>query len=83
MTAAGVATLFITKTMLGVDAPTDCDFPPAPDLALRRGLKYLGDNFSNSGMPIYTWYGIDASAWPAAEGTSAATIGIRPAPRRC
>jgi len=62
MTAGGVATLFITKTMLGLGAPIDCNTPPAPDEALEKGLKYLGDHFKDimaTPFPYYTWYGIE------------------------
>jgi len=58
MTAAGVATLFITKTMLGASTAVDCEYPPRPDEALDAGLKYLGDNFKKIDT-LYCLYGME------------------------
>jgi hypothetical protein len=62
MTAAGVATLYITKTMLGAAGRTDCKIPFTVDKSIERGLKYLGDAFdkdSTLSSSLYAWYGME------------------------
>ncbi len=61
MTAAGVATLFITQEFLRADAGLDCK-GNIPHPSIDAGLKWMSDNFaevSKSEWPIYTLYGVE------------------------
>lgn len=58
MTAAGVATLFITQDYLhsqdGLVPRGNMD-----NLAITKGLNWIGKNFNPKSIDLYTWYGIE------------------------
>jgi hypothetical protein len=58
MTAAGVATLFITQDYLRAAQGLSCTGNASND-HIERGLKWLSDNFAGVGGNMYLWYGIE------------------------
>lgn len=60
MTAAGVATLFITQDYLNMGKGADC-LGNIKDPAIDKGLKWMGDNFNSirGKRSYYTLYGIE------------------------
>ena len=66
MTAAGVATLFVTQEFLNINAGSDCQGNVSHP-ALERGLKWLSDNFQQVGSeqeyereyPFATLYAVE------------------------
>lgn len=58
MTAAGVATLFITQDYLRATEGLNCT-GARPNEPIDRGIKWLGDNFGAVGGNTYLWYGIE------------------------
>ena len=60
MTAAGVATLFITQDQLHSAEFLRCH-GNATDDNIERGLKWIGDNFASvlTSRPIYCLYGVE------------------------
>jgi hypothetical protein len=57
MTAAGVATLFITQDYLYSSAGINCQ-GNITNLAIEKGLEWMSKNFNKVSGP-YTWYGIE------------------------
>lgn len=58
MTAAGVATLFITQDVLRSNEGLGCK-GNLPNDNIDLGLKWMSDNFSQVGPNLYTWYGVE------------------------
>lgn len=58
MTAAGIATLFITQDYLRATDGLNCSGNVSND-HIERGLKWLGDNFGGVANNNYLWYGIE------------------------
>ena len=59
MTAAGIATLFITEEFLHSDDGVNCG-GNITNPAIEKGLKWMTDNFSKVGNNVYTLYGAGA-----------------------
>jgi len=57
MTAAGVATLFITLDYLGVNVGAKCK-APLPNKPIERGMQWMAQNFTKV-KDLYTWYGVE------------------------
>jgi hypothetical protein len=55
MTASGVATLFITQEYLHLNDFSECK-GSANDIAIEKGLKYLGEHFTDSFSPPWAYY---------------------------
>jgi len=61
MTAAGIATLFITQDLLRRETGLDCEGNIA-DANIDAGVKWMADHFSTvyqGGMPFYALYGVE------------------------
>lgn len=58
MTAAGVATLFITQDFIVKNAGIDCK-ESLISKHIDLGLKWMDENFGQAGVNTYTWYGIE------------------------
>lgn len=61
MTAAGVATLFITSDALGASAPADCR-GNLPHKAIDAGIKWIVEHYAQlpkEEWPFYTLYGLE------------------------
>lgn len=58
MTAAGIATLFITQEFLPDEAGIDCEGNP-PNEEIDRALRWMSDNFEGVGGNNYLWYSIE------------------------
>lgn len=62
MTAAGIATLFITQEFLPSEEGIACKGNP-PNEAMDRALVWMSDNFKNVKDNNYLWYGIERIGW--------------------
>ncbi len=58
MTAAGIATLFITEEFLHSDDGVNCG-GNITNPAIEKGLKWMTENFSTVGRNVYTLYGLE------------------------
>ena len=58
MTAAGVATLFITQDVLRSNDGLGCK-GNIPNENIDKGLRWVGEHFGQAGANVYTWYGIE------------------------
>jgi uncharacterized protein DUF4159 len=58
MTAAGVATLFITQDVLRSNEGLGCKGNVSNE-NIEKGLKWMSDHFGDVGGNLYTWYGVE------------------------